>query len=73
MPKGDPITLAEVAVLVNKKNKCYHLSGPPLCHPLQIDHTSTKIVLDENNFALMFIVLCLQMQKLLLKWKLSWV
>ena len=49
MPKGDPITLAEVAAVLGVKRTSDLI---PLCHPLQIDHTSTKIVLDENNFAL---------------------
>ena len=48
MPKGDPITLAEVAAVLGVKRTSDLI---PLCHPLQIDHTSTKIVLDENNFA----------------------
>ena len=49
MPKGDPITLAEVAAVLGVKRTSDLI---PLCHPLPIDHASTKIVLDEKNYAL---------------------
>ena len=44
MPKGDPVTLAEVAAVFGVKRTSDLI---PLCHPLPIDHTSTKIVLIE--------------------------
>ena len=49
MPKGDPITLAEVAAVLGVKRTSDLI---PLCHPLPIDHASTKIVLDKKNYAL---------------------
>ena len=49
MPKGDPVSLAEVAALLGVKRTSDLI---PLCHPLPIDHTSTKIVLNEKNFSL---------------------
>ena len=49
MPKGDPIALAEVAAVLGVKRTSDLI---PLCHPLPIDHASTKIVLDEKNYAL---------------------
>ena len=48
MPKGDPITLAEVAAVLGVKRTSDLI---PLCHPLPIDHASTKIVLDKKNYA----------------------
>ncbi len=36
MPKGDPVSLAEI----------------PLCHPLPIDHTATKIIMNDQDFSL---------------------
>ena len=49
MPKGDPVTLAEVAAVlgVKKTNELI-----PLCHPLPIDHTATKIILIEEDHSL---------------------
>ncbi|GIS66300.1 MAG: hypothetical protein CM1200mP5_0840 [Candidatus Pelagibacterales bacterium] len=57
MPKGDPISLAEVsAVLGVKKNS----ELIPLCHPLPIDHTATKIIMhDEDNSLEVFCVVLL--------------
>ncbi len=49
MPKGDPISLAEVAAVLGVKRTSDLI---PLCHPLPIDHTSTKIVLNEKNLSL---------------------
>ena len=49
MPKGDPISLAEVAAVLGVKRTSDLI---PLCHPLPIDHTSTKIVLNEKKFSL---------------------
>ena len=49
MPKGDPIVLAEVsAVLAVKKTS----ELIPLCHPLPIDHTATKIIMHEEDCSL---------------------
>ena len=41
MPKGDPVTLAEVAAVLGVKKTSELI---PLCHPLPIDHTATKII-----------------------------
>ena len=49
MPKGDPIALAEVAAVLGVKRTSDLI---PLCHPLPIDHTSTKILLDDKNYSL---------------------
>jgi cyclic pyranopterin phosphate synthase len=49
MPKGDPVSLAEVAAVLGVKKTSELI---PLCHPLSIDHTSTKIVMNEKNFSL---------------------
>ena len=46
MPKGDTIKLAEVAAILGVKKTSELI---PLCHPLPIDHTATKIILNENN------------------------
>ena len=44
MPKGDPISLAEISAVlgVKKTNELI-----PLCHPLPIDHIATKIIMNE--------------------------
>ena len=48
MPKGDPITLAEVSAVLGVKKTSELI---PLCHPLPIDHTATKIIMhDEDSF-----------------------
>ena len=44
MPKGDPITLAEVSAVLGLK-KTSELT--PLRHPLPIDHKSTKIIMHD--------------------------
>jgi cyclic pyranopterin monophosphate synthase len=49
MPKGDPIALAEVSAVLGVKKTSELI---PLCHPLQIDHTATKIVLHEDDNSL---------------------
>ena len=49
MPKGDPIPLAEVSAVLGVKKTSELI---PLCHPLPIDHTATKIVMHENEFSL---------------------
>ena len=49
MPKGDPITLAEISAVLGVKKTSELI---PLCHPLPIDHTATKIVMHENDLSL---------------------
>ena len=49
MPKGDPITLAEISAVLGVKKTSELI---PLCHPLPIDHAATKIVMHENEFSL---------------------
>ena len=49
MPKGDPITLAEVSAVLGVKKTSELI---PLCHPLPIDHTATKIIMDEKDNSL---------------------
>ena len=44
MPKGDPITLAEISAVLGVKKTSELI---PLCHPLPIDHTATKIIMNE--------------------------
>ena len=49
MTKGDPISLAEVAAVLGVKKTSELI---PLCHPLQIDHTATKILVNEEDFSI---------------------
>jgi len=49
MPKGDPIALAEVAAVLGVKKTSELI---PLCHPLPIDHTATKIIMNEVDNSL---------------------
>ena len=49
MPKGDLIALAEVAAVLGVKKTSELI---PLCHPLPIDHTATKIVSNSEDFSL---------------------
>ena len=49
MPKGDPIALAEVAAVLGVKKTSELI---PLCHPLPIDHTATKIIMKEADNSL---------------------
>ena len=49
MPKGDPITLAEVSAVLGVKKTSELI---PLCHPLPIDHTATKIIMNEEDNSL---------------------
>ena len=49
MPKGDPITLAEVSAVLGVKKTSELI---PLCHPLAIDHTASKIVMNEEDSSL---------------------
>ena len=49
MPKGDPISLAEVSAVLGVKKTSELI---PLCHPLPIDHTATKIIMNDKDFSL---------------------
>ena len=49
MPKGDPISLAEVSAVLGVKKTSELI---PLCHPLPIDHTATKIIMHEEDSSL---------------------
>ena len=49
MPKGDPLTLAEVAAVLGVKKTSELI---PLCHPLAIDHTASKIIMNEEDSSL---------------------
>ena len=49
MPKGDPISLAEVSAVLGVKKTSELI---PLCHPLPIDHTATKIIMHDQDSSL---------------------
>ena len=49
MPKGDPISLAEVSAVLGVKKTSELI---PLCHPLPIDHTATKIIMHDEEKSL---------------------
>jgi cyclic pyranopterin monophosphate synthase len=49
MVKGDPISLAEVAAVLGVKKTSDII---PLCHPLSIDHTATKIIMNDEDYSL---------------------
>ena len=49
MPKGDPLSLAEVAAVLGVKKTSELI---PLCHPLAIDHTASKIIMNEEDNSL---------------------
>ena len=49
MPKGDPVSLAEVSAVLGVKKTSEII---PLCHPLPIDHTATKIILNNKDYSL---------------------
>ena len=49
MPKGDPVSLAEVSAVLGVKKTSEII---PLCHPLPIDHTATKIILNDKDYSL---------------------
>ena len=49
MPKGDPVTLAEVSAVLGVKKTSELI---PLCHPLPIDHTATKIIMHKTDSTL---------------------
>ena len=46
MPKGDPVTLAEVSAVLGVKKTSELI---PLCHPLPIDHTAKKIIMNNED------------------------
>ena len=54
MPKGDPLSIAEVAG-INGVKKTSELI--PLCHPLPLDHISLHTEIDEKRYSI--IVYCL--------------
>jgi cyclic pyranopterin monophosphate synthase len=54
MPKGDPLSIAEVSG-INGVKKTSELI--PLCHPLPLDHISLHTEIDENKYSI--IVYCL--------------
>jgi len=49
MPKGDPIILAEISAVLGVKKTSELI---PLCHPLPINHTATKIIMHEEDTSL---------------------
>ena len=49
MPKGDPVALAEVSAVLGVKKTSELI---PLCHPLPIDHTATKIIMHDKEYSL---------------------
>ena len=49
MPKGDPIALAEVSAILGVKKTSEII---PLCHPLPIDHTASKIIMNDKDNSL---------------------
>jgi cyclic pyranopterin phosphate synthase len=49
MPKGDPVALAEVSAVLGVKKTSELI---PLCHPLPIDHTATKIIMNDEESSL---------------------
>ena len=49
MPKGDPVALAEVSAVLGVKKTSELI---PLCHPLPIDHTATKIIMHDEDCSL---------------------
>ena len=54
MPKGDPISIAEISG-INGVKKTSELI--PLCHPLPLDHISLHTEINENEYSI--IVYCL--------------
>ena len=49
LPKGDPISLAEISAVLGVKKTSELI---PLCHPLAIEHTATKILMNEEDKSL---------------------
>ena len=54
MPKGDPITLAEVSAVLGVKKTSELI---PLCHPLPLEHISLHTEINEKNYSV--VVYCL--------------
>ena len=48
MPKGDPLSLAEIAG-INGVKKTSELI--PLCHPLPLEHISLHTEINEKNYS----------------------
>ena len=67
MPKGDPIALAEVSAILGVKKTSEII---PLCHPLPIDHTATKIIMNDKDNSLEVFCVSLLLQKQVLRWRL---
>ena len=54
MPKGDPITIGEIAGINGVKKTSDQI---PLCHPLQLDHISLHIEInDKKNSAIVYCI-----------------
>ena len=55
MPKGDPVSLAEISAVLGVKKTSELI---PLCHPLPIDYTATKIIMNdvENSLEVFCVV-----------------
>ena len=66
MPKGDPLSIAEVSG-INGVKKTSELI--PLCHPLPLDHISIHTELIHKKIQLLFIVWFPQILRRALKWK----
>ena len=49
MPKGDPVSLAEVSAVLGVKKTSEII---PLCHSLEIDHTETKVIMNKTDNSL---------------------
>tara|TARA_B100000674_G_scaffold452957_1_gene424891 strand:+ start:235 stop:783 length:549 start_codon:yes stop_codon:yes gene_type:complete len=49
MPKGDPVSLAEISAVLGVKKTSELI---PLCHPLPIDYTATKIIMNDVDNSL---------------------
>ena len=69
MPKGDPVSLAEVSAVLGVKKTSELI---PLCHPLPIDHTATKILMNESDNSLEVFCVVSLLLKLELRWKQLW-
>ena len=49
MPKGDPVSLAEISAVLGVKKTSELI---PLCHPLSINYTATKIIMNDVDNSL---------------------
>ena len=49
MPKGDPVSMAEISAILGVKKTSELI---PLCHPLPIDYTATKIIMNDVDNSL---------------------